>query len=80
MWSFYKLMCLTSVQASGTMFGNFLTKEGKTKQVTAGNLFWQMEVCGGVGGLCVSERECVYMEGSAKLSWVSLNSVRIINP
>ncbi len=40
-------MCLTSVQASGTTFGNFLTKEGKTEQVTAGNLFWQMEVWGG---------------------------------
>lgn len=39
MWSFYKLMRLTSVQASGATFGNFLTKEGKTEQVAAGNLF-----------------------------------------
>lgn len=54
MWSFYKLMCLTSVQASGATFGNSLTKERKTEQVTAGNFFWQMEVCGG-GGVGVED-------------------------
>lgn len=58
MWSFYKLMCLTSVQASGTTFGNFLTKEGKTEQVTAGTLFWQKEVCRGGEGWAVLRTAC----------------------